>query len=375
MDYAPKGTLRRAHRHGSVLSLSRVVTYVRQVAAALQHAHDANLIHRDVKPENMLLGSGDEVLLSDFGIAVAAHTTSSLRTLDHVGTPPYMAPEQIQGKPRPASDQYALGVVAYEWLCGERPFQGNQVLCQHLAVPPPPLHEKIPTIPPAVEQVVLRALAKEPRQRFATIEAFATALEQATQPYGAGEELALYRGHNSDVFALAWSPDGTSLVSADPNGHVHLWAPIQGAHHSMKRPFPVNAEVRRAVAWSPDGRHIAAGSAGHRMMIWNVATGVCTRQHSISGDLEAIAWSPDGTRLASGSVGDDWEDGQTYLLHVWDVQTGTSLFAASFRVRLRMGGLLAFAHEGAVSIRWHQDSRRIALARSDNIVETWDITS
>ncbi len=93
------------------------------------------------------------------------------------------------------------------------------------------------------------------------------------------------------------------------------------------------------------------------------------------GELEAIVGSPDGTRLASGSVGDDWEDGQTYLLQVWNVQTGTSQFAASFRVRLRMGGLLAFAREGAVSIRRHHDSRRLALARCDNIVETWDITS
>src|SRR5260370_1800843 len=121
MDYAPKGTLRQAHPRGSMLPLSLVVTYVQQVAAALQRAHEANLIHRDVKPENMLLGSHGEILLSDFGIAVAAHNTSSLKTLDHSGTPQYMAPEQIQGKPRPAIDQYALRIVVYEWLAGEPP--------------------------------------------------------------------------------------------------------------------------------------------------------------------------------------------------------------------------------------------------------------
>jgi serine/threonine protein kinase len=136
MDYAPKGTLRQAHPRGSALPLPLVVTYVKQIAAALQYAHDAKLIHRDVKPENILLGSYGEVLLSDFGIAVTAHHTSSLKTLDHAGTPPYMAPELIQGKPRPASDQYALGIVVYEWLCGERPFQGgSSALSAHRCSP------------------------------------------------------------------------------------------------------------------------------------------------------------------------------------------------------------------------------------------------
>src|SRR5438876_1550642 len=127
MEYAPEGTLRQAHPRGSIVPLTRVVLYVKQVAAALQHAHTAKLIHCDVKPENMLLRSRDEVLLSDFGIAAVAHSASSLKTQDQFGTPQYMAPEQIQGKPRPASDQYALGVVVYEWLCGRPPFQGEPI--------------------------------------------------------------------------------------------------------------------------------------------------------------------------------------------------------------------------------------------------------
>src|SRR5437867_6297050 len=121
MDYAPNGSLRRRFPRGSVVPFAQIVSWVRQVADALQYAHEQKFIHRDVKPENMLLGRREEVLLSDFGLAALAHTSASLSTQEVIGTLTYMAPEQIEGHPRPASDQYALGVVVYEWLCGSRP--------------------------------------------------------------------------------------------------------------------------------------------------------------------------------------------------------------------------------------------------------------
>ena len=137
MDYAPGGTLRQRHPRGSVLSLAVVVSYVKQIAAALQYAHDRYLIHRDIKPENMLLGQDQTILLSDFGIALVAQSSRYQSAQDMAGTMAYMAPEQIQGKPRPASDQYSLGIVVYEWLSGERPFHGSltEMVGQHLAVP------------------------------------------------------------------------------------------------------------------------------------------------------------------------------------------------------------------------------------------------
>jgi len=97
----------------------------------------------------MLLGANQEILLSDFGLAAVAHATSSLSLEGRrAGTPLYMAPEQLQGKPRPASDQYSLGVVVYEWICGHYPFHGSlvEVAAQHLYAPPPSLREKLPTI-------------------------------------------------------------------------------------------------------------------------------------------------------------------------------------------------------------------------------------
>ena len=181
MDYAPNGTLRQLHRRGEALRIETVIKYVNQVASALQYAHNQKVIHRDIKPENMLLGRNREILLSDFGIAVVAQSTRVQLTQETIGTIAYMAPEQIQSHPRAASDQYSLAVVAYEWLSGYRPFDGafTEIAVKHIMVPPPPLRERIPTISPDVEQIIMIALAKEPKQRFGSVQAFATALEQA----------------------------------------------------------------------------------------------------------------------------------------------------------------------------------------------------
>jgi serine/threonine protein kinase len=183
MEYAPGGTLRQRHPKGESLPLSIVVGYVQQVAEALQYAHNERLIHRDVKPDNLLLGRHGEILLSDFGIALLAHSSRSQRTEQVVGTVSYMAPEQIQGHPCQASDQYALGVIAYEWLSGIRPFSGSfvEIAAGHCLAKPPPLEAARLGIPNAVALTVSRALAKDPRQRFASVLAFARALERAAR--------------------------------------------------------------------------------------------------------------------------------------------------------------------------------------------------
>ena len=102
------------------LSPGTIVPYVWQVASALQYAHDRRLVHRDVKPENILLNEQFEVLLGDFGLTILAPNTNSESTQamnrSLTGTVPYLAPEQLRGNPRPASDQYAVGIVVYEWL-------------------------------------------------------------------------------------------------------------------------------------------------------------------------------------------------------------------------------------------------------------------
>ncbi len=181
MEYAAGGTLRARHPQGTRLALATVLTYTEQLASALQCAHDLRLIHRDLKPENVLLRTDGTLLLSDFGIAKVIEQTSLASSTASAGTPAYMAPEQSQGKPVVASDQYALAVMVYEWICGQRPFQGAplEIMLQHRVDPPPPLTSLLPTLPLAIEQVVMQALAKDPAARFPRIQDFATALRSA----------------------------------------------------------------------------------------------------------------------------------------------------------------------------------------------------
>jgi len=103
--------------------------------------------------------------------------------ISFAGTTPYLAPEQLQGKPQPASDQYSLAVVVYEWLCGKRPFNGSplEIAIQHISKPPPTLREQLPGISSSIEETVMRALAKDPQQRYGSVQDFATALERAYQ--------------------------------------------------------------------------------------------------------------------------------------------------------------------------------------------------
>ena len=186
MDYAPHGTIRQRHPSHTKVPLPIVIEDVKQIADALQYAHNQRLIHRDLKPDNILIGQNNELLLSDFGVAMISQATTHPQTGEKniIGTMTYMAPEQLQGKPLFASDQYSLGVMVYEWLCGTRPFQGTvvEVFNQHLSVPPAPLRQHVPELSPLVEQVILTALAKDPHRRFPNISMFAAELEKAAQP-------------------------------------------------------------------------------------------------------------------------------------------------------------------------------------------------
>ncbi len=182
MDYAPGGNLRQLHPAGTAVPLLTVVSYVRSIASALQFAHDEHMLHRDLKPENLLLGTKGEVLLSDFGLALLTSSTDALQVQERFGTLAYMAPEQIQGQPSPAGDQYSLAVMVYEWLCGRRPFEGTvaELTSKHLFAAPASLHEQQPEVAPAVEQVVFKALSKDSAMRYVDMHSFALALEEAS---------------------------------------------------------------------------------------------------------------------------------------------------------------------------------------------------
>lgn len=180
LEYAPYGTPRRTN--GMPMAPQLVASYIKQIAAALQYIHDEKRwVHCDVKPANMLLWENNQLKLSDFGITQLARGNNASTLQQVEGTFAYMAPEHWKGKFVFATDQYSLGVVAYEWLSGDWPFHGSQLDMQrqHLYDAPPPLHRRNPVISMTVEQVVNRALHKDPQQRYPRVMDFALALEHA----------------------------------------------------------------------------------------------------------------------------------------------------------------------------------------------------
>jgi serine/threonine protein kinase len=376
MEYAPNGTLRQCHPKGTVIPPSTIIPYVRYVAAALQYAHDRKLIHRDVKPENMLLGYKNVVLLSDFGLAVIVQSSRDrLQTV--AGTVTYMAPEQLQGKACPASDQYALAAVIYEWLCGERLFSGSfiEVATQHVLVPPPPLHEKLPALSPAIDQVIQKALAKNPEQRFASVLEFSSAFEQVCQAEASkqftrtsvpmGKLFNTYRKHSSAVLNIAWSPDGKKIASASADKTVHIW------NATSKTPVLIyrnHSKAVSAVAWSLDGTRIVSGSWDTTVQVWHVQTGrKLLTYRGFSKEVSCVAWSPDGRYIACGS----WDS----TVQIRQAESGNRPYTFSGH----SGPVHAVAWSPITPFSSKVDGRRIASASGaavdvdvDNTVQIWN---
>ena len=191
MPFCPAGSLEtwlQRYAATSVLSPQAVVHLLRQAADALQYAHRLAIIHRDVKPANFLIRGQSEtlfpnLLLADFGIASLSGTGETTLAGRVCGSPGYMAPEQWEGRVGPETDQYGLAVMAYQLLTGRMPFQGNQyqVMYQHRYTEPTPPSQVNPSLSKDIDVVIVRALAKEPQQRFSNVQEFVVALEQAHQ--------------------------------------------------------------------------------------------------------------------------------------------------------------------------------------------------
>jgi serine/threonine protein kinase len=191
MDYIPGTTLRRRilEAEGSPLPLDEVLSITQQVCAALHYAHEEGVIHRDVKPGNIMIQPDGQVLLSDFGIAKAADAATATTVMP--GTPAYMSPEQCRSEPLDVrTDIYSLGILVYQMLTGRRPFVGEsdgsetgstreRIRWEQMHIAPPPLQQFNPALPRQAEQVVLKALAKERSDRWPSALAFWQALAEA----------------------------------------------------------------------------------------------------------------------------------------------------------------------------------------------------
>jgi eukaryotic-like serine/threonine-protein kinase len=184
MEHLPGGSVANAIR-GREVRGDEPVRWLGDAAAALDYAHEQGVIHRDIKPGNMLLDLQRSLHVGDFGIARAA-TEETITGSTQFGTAAYVSPEQALGQPATqASDRYALAVVAFELLTGRRPFMGEHSAAQarqHIEEEPPLASSVMPSLPPALDAVLARGLAKRPEDRWPSCGAFADAVEAAVRP-------------------------------------------------------------------------------------------------------------------------------------------------------------------------------------------------
>lgn len=307
MPYVEGQSLRERLGRAGRLPAAEAVRIAREVAQALQYAHEHGVVHRDVKPENILLTADGNTLVADFGIArpLDLEPGRGLTATGFVlGTPSYMSPEQATGEAAldGRSDVYSLGCVLYEMLSGGPPFTGPTmaaVLGKHLTQPPPPLPRD--AAPEPVARAVARALAKSPAERYPSAAEFAAALEPAERAPGAGRP-GLRR-------ALPVALVGLGLLGltyyAGTRGSPARAAAASGAVASgfdrKLAQLTFGEGVEESPAWSPDGKALAyVGEAeGYKQLFLRpLPSGPERRLTRAPKDDIQPAWSPDGKRIA-----------------------------------------------------------------------------
>ncbi len=251
MEYVPGKTLKEYIIEQSPIAPERAVKIMKQLASALAHAHHNQIVHRDIKPQNILMDEEGNVKISDFGIAMALSATSYTQTNSVLGTVHYLSPEQARGgNATKKSDIYSLGIVMYELLTGRLPFSGESavsIALKHLQTETPSLREIVPSIPQSLENVVLKATAKNAQHRYQSADEMDEDLSTVLLP----ERL------NEPKFAVPIDEDATRAMPAIKNSSPYVNAeetitngPVKakGTKASKKQAPPIK-EKKKKLPW------------------------------------------------------------------------------------------------------------------------------
>jgi serine/threonine protein kinase/WD40 repeat protein len=300
MRFVAGGDLRGVLAREGPLPPGRAAGFISPVASALDAAHRAGLVHRDVKPANVLVDAGanrpDHVYLSDFGVSKGAVSSVSLTGAGHfLGTPDYSAPEQIQSRAVDGrTDQYALACVAFQLLTGSVPFerdQGMAVLLAHLSEPPPRVSSRRPGLPAAADQVLAWAMAKVPEKRYGSCREFADALRDAlgVAPYTPGIVAPGHPPAQTGASRHGFTAPATARRRPDPSGPGT--EPASGKHAAHETaPRQQAAASARLTGATGRPRSFRLGAAAALAAVLAVAAG-----------LSAFALYGGGTGTHSGS--------------------------------------------------------------------------
>ena len=303
MPFIPGGSLKEYLEQHGPLSPAEALGLFAPIAEALDYAHSRGIIHRDVKPANILLREDGRPLLADFGIAKAVESGQSqglTRAGSTIGTPEYMAPEQIEGKAEPRSDLYSLGVVLYQMLTGHVPYEGGtpyEIAYKQMHTPLPPARWLRQDLSPALENVLASALTKDPALRYPSGKAFAAAFREALA--GGAGATAIAPGIPQATQRLDVAGGTTPLVPPPPYAAPPPRPPV-GA------PVPVIVPAGHGAAgYPPQGRGANRAMIGALIVVFLVAVGllgIYLAFFAIPGPTPTPTINAAGTQAARGTA-------------------------------------------------------------------------
>ncbi len=262
MELVEGQTLEDLLKRGRITDCARIAQILEQAAAALDYAHSKGIVHRDVKPGNLMLAADGVVKIMDFGIARIG-SSNLTQTGSVLGTPSYMSPEQVKGDELDGrSDQFSLGVIAYEMLTGQKPFPGENltaVIFKIVSKEPKPINELTPDVPADVVSVVMQALSKEPTDRFDDCRSFADAFAEAAGAPAQATETVDETREISQVAPVAAAPEPTGAFGTE---ETQVYLGVDASPNDSARLPPLRRDAAPAPAEEPKKNWVARIALG-----------------------------------------------------------------------------------------------------------------